>query len=531
VYEITDQYGAKDTATITVKIEADVNNVVAVDDYVTMPRDVNSILVNAIANDYDPQGDAFSITRIVSVNGGGSARIENGQIRYENGTRDAGNATIVYEITDQYGATSQATVHVNIEADSNNVVAQNDWASVGSRGSVNINVLANDYDPQGDAFWVTGIVSGPSIGSVRVEGNGTITYVAGSTNVAYTTSFVYEIRDSRGAISHATVTVNVAAGQTWGGGGNDGGGGGGGGGGDCPLVIDLNGDGISIAMRSQSTAHFDLNGDGFAEWTSWVNGSDDAILAIDRNGNGTIDGINEVFGGPGVDGFTELARLEDSNHDGVVDSNDANWSQLRLWLDVNGDGIGQADELFTLDHFGIVAINLTSTGTSIQYGDAYIDRVGTVVKEDGSTLNAGSVFYTNNSNGHLTGTANNDILIYSSAADTIDGGQGADTLKVLTASDIVISHDNVHSVEHIDLANNGADKLTLNINDVLGMSDNGILTIKGDAVDEITLNGDLTRGDNVSQGGHDYASYVAANGGTVLVELGLTVHTLEQNNH
>ena len=62
------------------------------------------------------------------------------------------------------------------------------------------------------------------------------------------------------------------------------------------------------------------------------------------------------------------------------------------------------------------------------------------------------------------------------------------------------------------------------------MSDTGVLTVHGDAVDQITLTGDAVRGDNVSQNGHTYASYTGSNGGTVLVELGLTVHTPEHQN-
>jgi len=524
VYEITDARGATDTATITVNIVADSNSVDARDDVVTMAQDVNSILIDAKANDVDPQGDAFSITRIVSVSEG-TATIENGQIRYTNPTRDAGTATIVYEITDARGATDTATITVNIVADTNDVIARDDSYTVNEFSRTRLNVLANDSDPQGDDFEITRIVSGPSIGSASITSDGRISYR--STSGSYTTTLVYEIRDENGATDTATVTIRVVGTPTDTNIPNSGGQGDGGAG-DCPLTIDLNGDGISIMMQAESTAHFDLNGDGVAEWTAWVNGADDAILAIDRNSNGSIDNINEVFGGRNMDGFTELAMLEDTNDDGVVDANDANWSQLRLWLDANHDGVTDEGELHSLDSFGITAINLGTTDVSIQYGDAYINKTGTVTLDDGSTLNAGSVFYTNTSNGNLLGSSASDVLIYSAAADSIDGGQGADTLKVLTASDIVISHDAVRGVEGIDLANNGTDKLELNINDVLNISDTGILTIEGDAVDEVTLTGDAVRGDDVTQGGHTYASYTGGNGGTVLVELGLTVHNSDQ---
>ncbi|WP_193221960.1 hypothetical protein [Amylibacter sp. SFDW26] len=50
----------------------------------------------------------------------------------------------------------------------------------------------------------------------------------------------------------------------------------------------------------------DLDGDGFAENTAWV-APDDGLLAVDANGNGTIDDISEVFGSETETGYERLA--------------------------------------------------------------------------------------------------------------------------------------------------------------------------------------------------------------------------------
>jgi len=77
---------------------------------------------------------------------------------------------------------------------------------------------------------------------------------------------------------------------------------------------------------------FDLDGDKFAEKTGWISG-DDGILVVDRNNNGKIDDISEIFGNKDKTNGFETLREFDSNHDGVVDANDTQFDQLKVWQD------------------------------------------------------------------------------------------------------------------------------------------------------------------------------------------------------
>lgn len=132
-----------------------------------------------------------------------------------------------------------------------------------------------------------------------------------------------------------------------------------------PIVIDLNGDGIkTTSLLSKKTVFFDIDGDEKKDETAWIYG-DDAFLAVDRNGNGVIDGINELFGGRhrGA-GFAKLAEF-DSNGDGVVDKNDERYSELLLWQDLNMNGRTDINELRTAEAAGLESISLNYVSQNV----------------------------------------------------------------------------------------------------------------------------------------------------------------------
>lgn len=131
----------------------------------------------------------------------------------------------------------------------------------------------------------------------------------------------------------------------------------------CPLVLDLNGDGFHLTAKDGPDAvYWDIDRDGFREASGWVTGGD-GLLAIDRNGNGTIDDNSELFGNDATHatGFETLAAY-DSNHDNKITSADAQFANLRVWIDANGDGVSQASELHTLSELRITSISLLYGG-------------------------------------------------------------------------------------------------------------------------------------------------------------------------
>lgn len=143
------------------------------------------------------------------------------------------------------------------------------------------------------------------------------------------------------------------------------GGGGSGGGISCPLVLDLDGDGVETSKlgwgAAGSKTYFDMDNDGFAERTGWAAGGD-GLLAIDRNGNGIIDDKSELFGNTETyaDGFAALHAL-DTNADNAITAADADFANLRVWIDADSDGVTDAGELRTLGSLGITRIDLNAS--------------------------------------------------------------------------------------------------------------------------------------------------------------------------
>ncbi len=149
-----------------------------------------------------------------------------------------------------------------------------------------------------------------------------------------------------------------------------------------PLVVDLDNDGIELVSLVDSHAFFDMNSDGFAELTGWVQ-ADDALLAIDSNGNGIIDNITELFGDENTDGFIQLATL-DSNGDGFINNQDADFSNLLLWNDLNGNGYSEEDELQNITGENIEFIDLDyASVTKVKEGHS-ISSQSTVTMQDDS---------------------------------------------------------------------------------------------------------------------------------------------------
>ncbi|WP_421288479.1 hypothetical protein [Aeromonas veronii] len=93
-----------------------------------------------------------------------------------------------------------------------------------------------------------------------------------------------------------------------------------------PLVLSLDG---KIADLTEARVNFDIDQDGKEDSLPGLS-EGSGFVALDRNGNGTIDDGGELFGARSGNGFGELATLDEDGN-GVLDEGDSQFSALQFW--------------------------------------------------------------------------------------------------------------------------------------------------------------------------------------------------------
>jgi large repetitive protein len=205
-YTVSDADGESSTARVTIVVMTIDHMPIAIADTATVAEDAPAT-IEVLLNDLGLE-DAPITVAIVMPPATGQA-IVNGDstVTYTPNADLNGSDAFVYSITDADGDTSTATVSVTVGAVNDPPVAIADMASTAFETAVDIDVLANDSDPDGDALSVTS-ASGADNGTVSVNADGTVHYVPNA-GFQGMDDFVYTIADPNGGTAGATVVVAV----------------------------------------------------------------------------------------------------------------------------------------------------------------------------------------------------------------------------------------------------------------------------------------------------------------------------------
>ena len=148
-----------------------------------------------------------------------------------------------------------------------------------------------------------------------------------------------------------------------------------------PLAINYSGNATDL---TDERFEFDLDADGQTEQINFFRPGT-GVLAMDKNGDGTINNGREVIGALSGDGFGDLAK-QDEDGNGWIDENDPIFNQLRIWSKET-DG---SDRLVALGEQGVGAIYLGNIETPYQLKDDNNETQGAIrsssffLREDGT---------------------------------------------------------------------------------------------------------------------------------------------------
>jgi len=221
---------------------------------------------------------------------------------------------------------------------------------------------------------------------------------------------------------------------------------------NTPLVLDLNGDGVRT-LGINAGVQFDLNANGTKEHVGWVS-SEDGLLAIDLNGNKTIDNGSELFGDStlmpngqkATDGFQAL-RAFDSNNDGVINSSDKIYAELKVWKDLNSNGITDDGELNSIEALGVESINLAATTVSKVDNNNAINLTSTAVSKAGVSSEVSDVWFAS-----TEATLSNSANTLASAILDIKEGVAKETSSSSNISDASIVNNGSEVVGQLALS-------------------------------------------------------------------------------
>ncbi|WP_415920388.1 Ig-like domain-containing protein [Tateyamaria sp. SN6-1] len=410
-YTITDGNGLNDTADVVVTVNPVDDAPVTEDDLAETDEDT-PVTIDPLANDEDPDGQPLEIAGTPVAENGTVTVNPDGTIEYTPDPDFNGTDTITYVATDPDGNETPGTITVTVNPVDDAPVAEDDIAETDEDTPVDIAVLDNDADPDGQDLTVTEATS-PN-GTVDINPDGTITFTPDE-NFNGPTTISYTVQDPDGNEDTATVDVNVVPVN------------------DAPEAVD---DSDTTPFNTPVTVavlgnDFDVDGDDIEVLTAT---SDDGT--VDVNADGTITFTpNDGFEGVAVvdytiqdeEGLTDTAQVlitvEDDPRDGIVSgTDDGELIDEDYDGDPEGDFVDNADNIFDPNNPDTEDDDIIEAGG----GD------DTILAGDGADLvDAGT------GNDDVEGGDGNDTINGEDGNDTIDGGDGNDSVDGGDGNDVI----------------------------------------------------------------------------------------------
>lgn len=205
-YTVEDGFGGQASAQVTVQVVAPGQPPVAEDFTVTTPRGA-PVDIDLLSHAHDPDGEALEVAEYSQPANGTLEDRGGGTVEYAPDTQFVGSDSMTYTVRDEGGREATATVTIEVTAGNRPPVANPDSATTPGGVPVEVEVLANDFDPDGDPIEVIDVIQvAGAAGTAEINEDGTITFTISGTCSGFNL-FRYTITDPFGETATANVTV------------------------------------------------------------------------------------------------------------------------------------------------------------------------------------------------------------------------------------------------------------------------------------------------------------------------------------
>ena len=207
-YTVGDGNGGTDTGTVTVTVAAVNDAPVAVNDVAATVEDL-AVTVAVLANDSDVDGDGLGVS---AFSGGAQGTLvlgADGRVVYTPVANFNGPDSFTYTVSDGNGGTDTGTVTVTVAAVNDAPVAVDDAVNTDEDTPVQVDVLANDRDVDGNQLVAYSLVQGKR-GTAVLSTDGQLRYIP-NTNFNGADTLGYTASDGQGGSDIGRVVVKVKA--------------------------------------------------------------------------------------------------------------------------------------------------------------------------------------------------------------------------------------------------------------------------------------------------------------------------------
>ena len=205
-YFVNDGTVDSNTATVFITVDQPNRAPAATDDTANTDEDT-PVTIHVLANDSDLDNDLPAVSAVGQADHGTVAKDAGGKVVYTPHENFNGADTFTYQITDGRGGLDTATVTINVISVPDDPLAESDQAHTAESANVTIDVLRNDYDPDGTPCSLDTVGDGAH-GATKKNTDGTVSYTP---DAGYNGSdvFAYTITDGNGGSASGTVTVSI----------------------------------------------------------------------------------------------------------------------------------------------------------------------------------------------------------------------------------------------------------------------------------------------------------------------------------